>query len=196
MRPNTLGQAIRGFALVLGLFVVPVAASAAPITYNVNRIIGTGSVVGTILTDGTVGVLSEANILDWILTLSSPNLAASSPDVITRSAGQTILLGGLTATPSALIFNFTADSGSAFALQGLGTGSAWCVSAGPIPCVGEPTPSETIVFGDSENWAELRHPTGPEVIATAAVPEPTTLLLFGTGLCAVAAGRRRRMGRA
>jgi hypothetical protein len=196
MGPHSLGQAIRGFALGLGLFVVPVAASAAPITYNVNHIIGAGSIVGTIQTDGTVGVLSVGNFLDWILTLSSPNLAGGSPDVITKSSGNTILLGSaLSATPTALIFNFAAGNDSGFALQGA-SGNAWCMATGPIACMGEPTPSDAIFFGTSTAWAELRNPTGPEVIASAAVPEPATLMLFGTGLCAIAAGRRRRMGRA
>ena len=41
------------------------------ITYNVNLPFGgTGSLVGTITTDGTIGVLSSSNILSWNLTLN------------------------------------------------------------------------------------------------------------------------------
>ena len=38
---------------------------AAPITYNVNQTIGGGSVVGTVQTDGTIGVLDDVNFLAW-----------------------------------------------------------------------------------------------------------------------------------
>lgn len=47
--------------LVLGLLAG--AAQAAPITYQVNRTIGLGSVTGSIETDGATGVLGGANIL-------------------------------------------------------------------------------------------------------------------------------------
>ena len=46
----------------------------ASIVYNLNRTIGAGTVTGFIETDGTIGVLSTANITDWILTLTAPNL--------------------------------------------------------------------------------------------------------------------------
>ena len=35
---------------------------SAPLNYNVDRIIGTGSVSGSITTDGTFGVLSTGNV--------------------------------------------------------------------------------------------------------------------------------------
>ena len=55
-------RSILASLLVLGC---SLSAFAAPITYNVNHTIGTGSIVGSIETDGTLGVLSTTNILDW-----------------------------------------------------------------------------------------------------------------------------------
>ena len=40
------------------------------IIYNVNEVVGAGGVVGTITTDGTVGVLSAADIVAWNLTVT------------------------------------------------------------------------------------------------------------------------------
>src|SRR5208282_5927204 len=48
-----------------------VTYAPANITYNVNLTFGSaGSMVGTITTDGTIGVLSAANIVSWNLTLA------------------------------------------------------------------------------------------------------------------------------
>lgn len=45
---------------------------AAPITYNISRTVGSlGSISGTIQTDGTIGVLAQANILDWNLAINA-----------------------------------------------------------------------------------------------------------------------------
>jgi hypothetical protein len=40
---------------------------ASPITYSVNQTVGAGSVSGFIETDGTIGTLTTANILNWNL---------------------------------------------------------------------------------------------------------------------------------
>ncbi len=174
----------------------PLAAHAAPITYNVSRTIGTGSVVGTIVTDGTVGVLSLANIIDWSFTISSPNLAGGSPDVIDLATDGMVVVGsGLSATSSTLVFDFAAAGDFAVGFQSSTPPfNGWCLaSAGTLPCAGEPTPSEGIYFGMSDTWAELRNPTRAEVIATAVgVPEPGTLALFGAGLLGLGFMRRRR----
>ena len=48
-----------------------VTYAPANITYNVNLTFGSaGSMVGTITTDGTIGVLSTSNIVSWNLTLA------------------------------------------------------------------------------------------------------------------------------
>ena len=64
---KSLGLAIAVFASASAL--LGGALQAAPITYNVNQTIGAGSVVGTVETDGTLGVLGTANFIAWNLAL-------------------------------------------------------------------------------------------------------------------------------
>ena len=74
MRKNILCFAAIALFMMIG--------AAQAITYNVNRTIGAGTVTGFVETDGTIGILATGNITDWVLTLSAPNLAGGSPDVI------------------------------------------------------------------------------------------------------------------
>src|SRR5262245_13073487 len=62
-------------------------AEAGPITYSINRSIGTfGSVVGTLTTDGTIGVVKAANILEWDLFLNADANTATVAHLYNTSA--------------------------------------------------------------------------------------------------------------
>ncbi len=102
---------------------------------------------------------------------------------------------GLFASLSEMTFNFDLGANTFFFSQG-GSGNAWCMTAGPITCAGEATPSEGIYFALSGGPAEVVTRTGTHVIATAVtrVPEPTTasLLLLAAAGCGIAARRRAR----
>jgi hypothetical protein len=68
----------------------PTSAGANNITYNVNLTFGSaGSMVGTITTDGTIGVLNTSNIVSWSLTLadSSTNSTLLTPSNSAFSSG-------------------------------------------------------------------------------------------------------------
>ena len=61
------------------------------IIYNVNEVVGAGGVVGTITTDGNIGVIGASDILAWNLTVtgnggSSINLV--SGNAIKRCGGR------------------------------------------------------------------------------------------------------------
>lgn len=90
-------------------------ALADPITYSVNEPIGSGDVVGQIETDGTLGVLSKADILSWNLQL---NGAGASTTLLSNGTSDVLLQGiDLTATPTQLLFNFSGTDGGYFAFQ-------------------------------------------------------------------------------
>jgi hypothetical protein len=57
----------------------PLAAKAIPITYDVDLTLGlAGSVVGTITTDGTLGIpLGESNVIGWDLNLTTDTNASN-----------------------------------------------------------------------------------------------------------------------
>jgi hypothetical protein len=72
------------------------------ITYSVKLTFGAGSAVGTITTDGTIGVLTPSNIVNWNLTLND----GISRGVLTPSNTTIADFGGLSATSSNLLFDY------------------------------------------------------------------------------------------
>ena len=95
-----------------------VTYAPANITYNVSLVFGSaGSMVGTITTDGTIGVLSTSNIVSWHLTLadSPTNSTLLTPSNSAFSSGN-FNTGGqpnsnFSATPTNLTFTY-ANGGS------------------------------------------------------------------------------------
>jgi hypothetical protein len=105
------------FALGLAAMLAPAALRAADITYNVDETVGSdqgvnGSVTGTITTDGNLGILGTADILDWNLTLNdgtNPTFDLEGP--LSGDNSQAIVDGSDltavdTATEAYLYFNF------------------------------------------------------------------------------------------
>lgn len=175
--------------LVLGLLAG--AAQAAPITYQVNRTIGLGSVTGSIETDGATGVLGGANILAWDLELNGN--AASYHLTSGMSGNSAVVLSGsdLSATAGSLLFDFGGTDGGYLLFQdGLYSGNHYyCDQAGPSgPCyLGESVVPEA--FDSPSAQTVLR--TDTEVIGRV-VPEPGALALGAIYLAGIALAMRRR----
>lgn len=125
--------------LLLAVTCTSLSAAGASITYNVNLMIGTGTVTGTITTDGTVGVLAQANIVGYNLQLSEDtrtfHLSCCNFFPFTGS--------DLSATATQLLFNFSGtDNGAVvfadasddfdvcFSTFAFGPGSSFCEGAG------------------------------------------------------------------
>jgi hypothetical protein len=149
-------------SMLVAMLLLVGVSNASPITYTVNRTIGAGSVAGTIKTDGTVGVLTAANVTDWNLTLND----GSSTFILTGPASgnnsHVFITGSdVTATAGALSFNFSGGDSGYFLFQvSFGSGqhyycdatSAGVCSAGervvPQNLPGQlATPSGNVVIG-------------------------------------------------
>jgi hypothetical protein len=180
--------------LALLSMVAPLAANAMSITYDVDRMVGDGSVVGTITTDGTLGVLTSGNITDWVITLSAPNLRGGSPDVIDFATQTQTNLGGTatTATATQLLFDFTLSGTNFFLLVG-GSGNFWCLET--ANCTGDGfgehmgrNSLEFIFSAQSETFT----PGNLVFAEAAAVPVPAAVWLFGSALGLLTWMRRQK----
>jgi hypothetical protein len=176
-------------------------ASATQITYTVDQTIGTGSVKGTITTDGHIGTLTGSNFLSWNLVLSVPGetytLDQTNSDVLSYQSGYYGPPNSdVTATAKNIFFDFDGSDGGYLGFQqGDYTGyHYWCnatVSQGFDCFAGGQTVVPNNVF-DSYQYQSL---SGNTIIATAAVsavPEPATWGMILAGFGALGSTLRRK----
>lgn len=173
------------------------AAPAAAITYVGAHSVGAGTVALSITTDGALGVLGEANILDWSLQVTS---GSGAQDLFGPLRGDNSVIGllgtALSATPTQLLFDFDGRGKLIFTTGGPGFAvRAWGVDAGG--CLGAGAGSEHICFG-------LPNPANPKVArvglgvlgmaseSAAQTPEPKTWSLMAAAFGLAGAGLLRR----
>ncbi len=87
---------------------------------TVNDTVGAGTVTGTITTDGTLGILHTANIIDWDLVLKNgfgTTLDLTGPSAAAPVEGADVVGSDLTASAQSLSFNFSATDGGFFVIQ-------------------------------------------------------------------------------
>src|SRR5450755_2433229 len=154
--------------LVAMLFLVGVS-TASPITYSVNRTIAAGSLTGTIQTDGTLGVLTAANITDWNLTLNDGISTFILTGPLSGNNSHVFVVGNdVSATAAALSFNFSGGDSGYFLFQvSFGSGQHYycdATSAG-VCSAGERVVPQSLP-------GQLATPSGTVVIGVAGGPPP------------------------
>ncbi len=100
-------------AALLALFVLgAVLASAANVTYAVTLPVATGSITGTIVTDGTIGALATGNILSWTFTLTGGGNSYTLEGPLNgNNSVLTVYLGGLsTQNNGNIYYSFTGSN--------------------------------------------------------------------------------------
>lgn len=187
---------LRTLALGAALSTAVAAQAASPITYLVNETSGNASVTGFIQTDGVLGQIASADILDWSLLLND----GSSTDPLNPLGKFTLNPGNSAhqsqqpnyyffATPSQLQFNFS-GTGSGVAFQTPVVGSNNFFVAFDSASGGSGWGSSSVSW-----WVGGIPIVSPQAGTTpiaVAVPEPATyaMLIAGLGLLAFAARRR------
>ncbi len=195
---------MRRFSLALILFVgAPLAVSlcsAASITYAVNLAVGSGSITGDIVTDGSLGVLNSSELLDWHLSLSD---GTTTFDLLgPPSGGNTSSYGAsgsaLTATATQLLFDFSDTERSYTIFQyisptGSQNGYVYACFATTTNCVQghaagvyvfvEPFhPGSAINNDPNIQIASLSGNSVIGAVASSSTPEPSTVALLSAGI--------------
>ena len=170
---------------------------------EVDTVSATDTVSGTIITDGTIGPLSESNIIGGTFSLTSPNFGVSG----SASFGVPI---GLEATPTQLLLDPGVDSSFSISTTYVyGSGISIGVDSAEVVYENDPGRGQycslargsfgTLAF-DFPSFDSSPVPITPGSIGAnsswviATVPEPATLTLLGSALLGLGVVYLRRRG--
>jgi PEP-CTERM motif len=187
--------ALLGFLMTLG---TNATIEAASIVYNIQNYADLQNgytLSGTITTDGTIGTLTSANITAWSFSVTGPaayELTSQTPETYDQLQGLTASATSITLAPPSSEF---AASYLTFTSPTTGTAliyDRYSPFTGSLEEYYFTTPGESTAWNDSANGPPgLKLGGSTWTIATASVPEPSTLTLALLGIACLAVQRVR-----
>jgi hypothetical protein len=162
----------------------------ASITYDVNQTIGQGSVIGSITTSGITGILHASNIENWNLQLNGDG---ASVTLTNFNSDLTVVNDYLTATPTALSFNFDGAGSGYMLFQAMGgaNGQSYYCNATSLGTCFQGASVVPLFYTDTSS--QFATASGNIIIGTvSSVPVPSAVWLFGTGLFGLLGSKRRK----
>lgn len=168
--------------------------AAADIIYYLTDTVGTGTVLGTITTDGSMGALTTSDIVAWNVTITNGSSSAN----LTNSPGFNMGVVGtaLTADAAGMYFNFGAAGLNYFVLDKSPIGQGvLCLIVGNPPGCGFAPDSTYSLQPDFPSAGNVTWEVGignVQIASTSAVPVPPALALFASGLAVIGLAARRR----
>lgn len=133
-RNGAVSLALRFVAVAAVAGVATTHAKAATVTYVVDRKVDVGTITGTIVTNGKIGSLAVADVIDWDLKIDADGNPATSGQLLGPMSGgnSTLRVGGpqLTATATGLFFDFGAGMMNVFQFYTPDFSVVWQLQAG------------------------------------------------------------------
>lgn len=179
---------IAGLAMVM----IGMGAAADAATYTFVPSVAGGGVTGTIVTDGTIGALATANILDWNLTLNDGVNVFNLIGDGSVGDNSVVLVSGsfFSASVTELMFNFGISGFALFQSPFIGSGQNFLCFDGDRSCTGV---GIGVIFNLTQGAVSTPQ-SGQVVVATAvsAVPLPAALPMMAVALGGLGAFARRK----
>ena len=198
LRHRVTRYAVTASLCIFAVFALAASAQAGTIDYQVNVTVGAGSATGLIQTDGTLGSLSNSNILDWNLVVTDgtdTNVMKgplSGNNSVEGSGGGPL---AVTATAQSLSFDFSGSGQFYFVTtSGYSRTLVFCLSDVFAHC--ETTGPSLNIYGADQNggfYDQYVNQTSSNFVfaTTEATPEPGTMLMLGTGFLGLAGFAKR-----
>jgi hypothetical protein len=163
--------------LLVGFALACPSHVSADLIYGITSYTTTGSVTGTITTNGTLGTIGLADITGWDITINIPSFAPVTLDPSNSGGAVNPADSGLTATSAALYLTpATTGSSSFLTFLESATGPAvkWLN-------VGLSTSDQSATLNDTTQIPFIAGSYNADLPMATTVPEPSTLVVAVLG---------------